>query len=240
MILAVFSDIHANLTALKACYAHLRNNCQEAKIIILGDYIDYGPRPNEVIEFIQSMKPEVVLCGNHERAIFYDESMYFSTSRGVESVMYTKSILNQQSCDFLQQHLEGKYVFITETKKILFIHGELSNVFWGKMPYTEMQNNNNYKEFDFVISGHTHVPHLVEMLYPNVNALLREQTKTIFINPGSIGQPRNHCKHAQYVLLDTETEEVFFFKIPYNIMQEQSYFNHKQDIFYKERLTHGI
>ncbi len=239
MKLAVFSDIHANLTALEACYTHLQSSCAQAKIIILGDYIDYGPRPNEVISFIMSIKPEVTLCGNHERAMHHDESSHFSTHRGVESALHTKSILSKESNEFLLQHTEGKIAYADVNKKILLVHGDLSNPFWGKMPYTEMQNSDSYKEFDYVISGHTHVPHLVEMLYADANAL-RGKKKTVFINPGSVGQPRNYCSHAQYSLLDTEMEEVFFHKVPYDVAQEQSCFSHSQDIFYKERLTHGI
>ena len=45
--------------------------------------------------------------------------------------------------------------------------------------------------------------------------------KVIFINPGSVGQPRNLNPMAQYAILDMETERVAFEKVKYNIEEEQ-------------------
>ena len=45
----ILSDIHANLTALNAVLDHARANYKDYTIIILGDIVNYGMRPNEVI-----------------------------------------------------------------------------------------------------------------------------------------------------------------------------------------------
>ncbi len=70
--------------------------------------------------------------------------------------------------------------------------------------------------------------------------MLFRSKKTIFINPGSIGQPRNLNPMAQAAVLDFETEELHFFKAGYNITEEQKDFADSVDIFYKERLWYGI
>lgn len=244
MKLAIFSDIHANLTALQECFRHFKalqlQDNRDATVVILGDYVDYGPRPNETIQFIKTMNPKHVLRGNHENAIFNDESEHFSSARGVESVKYTQSLLNSESLEFMKKHAEGKIEFQDEVgKKILLVHGDPSNTLWGKMPGSEMRKE-FFKSFDVVISGHTHFPHFREMFYEVDLPKMRNKKKTIFINPGSVGQPRNHCPHAQYVVFDTQTEEVFFFKVPYDIQAEQKLFSNQVDAFYRDRLELGI
>ena len=45
----------------------------------------------------------------------------------------------------------------------------------------------------------------------------RNIKKMVFINPGFVGQPRNLNPMAQAVLLNTETEEISFIKVSYDI-----------------------
>ena len=61
----------------------------------------------------------------------------------------------------------------------------------------------------------------------------RFKKKTVFLNPGSVGQPRNHNSAAQFAILDSETEEIHFVKVEYDIEKEQSLYNGEIDDFYK-------
>ena len=63
--------------------------------------------------------------------------------------------------------------------------------------------------------------------------------KVVFINPGSVGQPRNHNPKAQYAILDTE-KGVSLISVPYDVKFEQSLYNDQVDPFYSERLTNGV
>lgn len=241
MRLAVFADIHANLSALSACFEHFASRrSSDARIAILGDYIDYGPRPNETIEFIQGMKPDYVLQGNHESAMLRDESPHFSTERGLAASRYTRTQLNTQSMAFIEEFVKTSLVVEDESgRRLLLVHGDLSDERWGSMPRQEMENE-RYQAFDFVISGHTHVPHLHESYFSYPRPKTRNTRKTVFLNPGSVGQPRNHCRHAQYLTLDTATEEYGFHKVPYDIDHEQGLFPVEIDPFYRDRLSAGI
>ena len=60
------------------------------------------------------------------------------------------------------------------------------------------------------------------------------------MNPGSVGQPRNHNSAAQFAILDSETEEIHFVKVEYDIEKEQSLYNGEIDDFYKNRLKEGV
>ena len=46
----VLSDIHANLSALKAVIRDFKEKYKPDGIFLLGDMVNYGMRPNEVIQ----------------------------------------------------------------------------------------------------------------------------------------------------------------------------------------------
>ena len=72
MRLVVLSDIHANVTAFEAVLADIKMPGHGDAIAILGDLVNYGPRPNEVIDMVEAVSlPLIVnLWGNHEYSIF--------------------------------------------------------------------------------------------------------------------------------------------------------------------------
>jgi diadenosine tetraphosphatase ApaH/serine/threonine PP2A family protein phosphatase len=41
------------------------------------------------------------------------------------------------------------------------------------------------------------------------------------INPGSVGQPRDGDPRAAYVLFDSDTREVAYCRVPYDVMSAQ-------------------
>lgn len=65
--IAFISDIHSNLTALKAVLEDIENNNVDY-IVCLGDIVGKGPRPNECINLIRE-KCKYVIRGNLEVSI---------------------------------------------------------------------------------------------------------------------------------------------------------------------------
>lgn len=235
MYVAVISDIHANLTALKAVLLDINKRYGKNIFIInLGDCIDYGMRPNETIEILANLKNIIVnIQGNHERALCGFELDRFSSERGYNANCYTKSILNSNSKDFLNK-MGKKYVELELYKqKILCIHGDLNDIYWGKMNDDEIKKQ-EYEKYNYIFSGHTHIPSLRNVI--NKNKLHR----TIFINPGSVGQPRNLNPCAQYCIINLKNSEVFFNSVRYDINLEQSFYKGEIDEYYKNRLVNGI
>ena len=68
----------------------------------------------------------------------------------------------------------------------------------------------------------------------------RNEKKTIFANPGSVGQPRNHNPKAQYLYMDLEAMTFTFQTVDYDIKTEQNLYPTEIDSFYKERLSIGV
>lgn len=244
MRLILLSDIHANVTAFKAVIADISTVGKVDGYAIMGDLVNYGPRPNEVIEYVQKLdKPLLVnLWGNHEYSIFGGSLDRFSTDRGRAVLQYTTSILTVDSLHFINQKMDHdglKKCFI-QGKSILFMHGNLDDSYWGKFGIDQMKDK-RYSDCDYVISGHSHVPHYVEYFYPAEDVKYRNKKRTVFINPGSVGQPRNHNPFAQYGILDLQSGNYEHRCVWYDIEEEKKRFDDSLvDSFYKERLVIGV
>lgn len=65
MIVAIFSDVHGNLPALKAFESETRGRVDH--YINLGDTVGYGPWPNECVEIVHDLCEWRRIEGNHER-----------------------------------------------------------------------------------------------------------------------------------------------------------------------------
>src|SRR5687768_4564860 len=99
MELVVLSDIHANLSAFQAVLDHaLAAYGDDVHYVQLGDVVDYGPRPNEVVRELQrphlSARLVANLAGNHEAALFRNGFDRFSSRRGLAALDHTRSQLD--------------------------------------------------------------------------------------------------------------------------------------------------
>ena len=241
--IVLLSDIHANVAALQAVLKDIECIGEFDDYALLGDFVNYGPRPNEAIEIAKKLsKPLLVnLWGNHEYSIFGGSLDRFATDRGRAVLKYTNTILTDESRDYLDNCMNHKGMEEKEIdgKRILFMHGNLDDPYWGKFGIDKM-NDVRYAKYDYVISGHSHVPHYVEHFFASDNAEYRNKKRTIFINPGSVGQPRNHNPYAQYGILDLKTNNYEHRCVWYDVEAEQKLFSDSVDSFYKTRLTLGI
>jgi len=68
--IAVFSDVHANLPALEAVLQAI-DSLKPDMVLCLGDLVDFAPWPNGVIEVVRS-RGICTLMGNHDERIAFD------------------------------------------------------------------------------------------------------------------------------------------------------------------------
>ena len=235
MKVCVLSDIHANLTALRAVVAHCREKHGELPIIHLGDVIDYCMRPNETIRELRQLQPRMLanIRGNHEMAFFGVEAERFSSPRGRAANEFTKQMIGADCLSFIERMTIGVKELTLDGRRIMCVHGDASDLYWGKMKCEEMSGT-AYVGMDFVLSGHTHVPHLKYVCDKNTGR------RTVFVNPGSVGQPRNCNPHAQYAVVDLESAAVSFESVAYDVKFEQSLFTEALHPYYRDRLERGI
>ena len=240
--IAILSDIHGNLQALKEVINDLSSYDVDS-IVLLGDLIDYGMQSNESVELIRKEFSSKIICniwGNHEKAILTEDFDHFSSQRGVESAKFTALQLNDEVKDYLNDDLihEGKLEFELDNMNALAIHGSLLDNYWKAIFPDNL--NGDYCDYDIVFSGHSHYPHVFQKFYEVDNPDMRDKKSVLFINPGSVGQPRNHNPNAQYAILDTETMGVELRAVEYPVDEAMDLYDGSIDEFYQTRLKNGI
>ena len=242
MKLLVLSDIHGNLTALDAVLDDAYSLGAPDAVALLGDAIDYGMRSNEVIERIEALDLPVVcsLWGNHEKAICEENYERFSSQRGVASAQHTRSILSEHAFEWLQQipGKEGHAAFEFASKRMCAFHGSIEDPFWKAIDPATVDPE-HYARWDIVFSGHNHVPHCFTKFIKVDDPAHRDKRAIVFVNPGSVGQPRNHSNKAHYAYWDSD-DGVFLRSVAYDYAFEQSLFDNSVDAFYRDRLETGV
>lgn len=242
MQVLLLSDLHANLPALERVLAGAQKDYVIDACILLGDLIDYGLRSNEVVERISALPWPVLvnIRGNHEQAILTGDDFRFSSERGRRCAQYTKSTLSEQTLWYLQNEMAaaGQQAFELDGKQCLAVHGSLPDPFWKSI--APGQQLDDYRAYDYVFSGHSHRPHCFEVFFSAEDPIRRGQKKTVFLNPGSVGQPRNLNPCAQFAVLDTVTGAVQMQAVPYEIEKAQADYHGQVDDFYRSRLEYGV
>src|ERR1019366_8103908 len=85
-MIAILSDVHANLEALTAVYDDLTRR-DIKRVFFLGDIVGYGPNPAEVLNFIKHF--EFCLLGNHDEACLKGPTKGFNPS-AAKSAWWTR------------------------------------------------------------------------------------------------------------------------------------------------------
>lgn len=241
MKMLVLSDIHGNLSALQSVLKRTESYHIDV-CILLGDLIDYGMHSNEVLQDLRRLSYPCLcsIWGNHEYAICTQDYSCFTSRRGQLCAQYTQTQLDESAWKYLGNEMSqtGEKEFLLDGKRCLAVHGGPDDPFWGKIiPGMELEA---YQAYDYVFSGHSHIPHHFELFFTVNDPKRRNQKKTVFINPGSVGQPRNLCPLAQFVIVDTATGEIAQLGVPYDIAREQAAYTGQVDDFYRERLAYGV
>ena len=239
---AIISDIHGNMYALQRVADDMAGFDVDG-IILLGDLIDYGMQSNEVVSFIHSNWSDKVICniwGNHERAILTGDYDRFSSERGVKCAEHTASLLSDDTRRYLDEELvhEGILELTLGGKKVLAVHGSLDDRYWRPVSVDDLRGD--YSEYDIVLSGHSHYSHVFSHFYNADDPSRRNKHAVLFINPGSVGQPRNHNPAAQYVIFDEKTMSVNLRAVPYDVDKAMALYDGNVDDFYRTRLLTGV
>ncbi len=242
MQLLILSDVHGNLSALDAVLADAAHRFEPEGIVLLGDVIDYGMRSSEVVARLQGLSLPLVasVWGNHEKAILEADFSHFSSQRGEECARHTAVELEDSAKKWLRSAMEisGSFVFTWGGKRVLMVHGSLDDPFWGTIAPTSFDVT-DYADYDVVLSGHSHVPHVFTAFAPMDDPAMRNKKAIVFLNPGSVGQPRDHDPRASYLVWDTE-HGFSLNSVEYDVVQEQALYDGTVDDFYRDRLVLGV
>lgn len=219
MRIAVISDIHGNLLALKAVLRDLAHR-QVDMIVNLGDSLSGPLQPSETAVFLMG-QPWVQLAGNHERQL-----LDFSPARLGPSDQYAHSQLNSKVFEWMA-NLRPAHAF---NEEVFLCHGTpRSDVEYfletveargvrAATPY-EIEERLGPLPATVVLCGHTHLPRLV-----------RSRTGQLLVNPGSVGLQayqddnpthhviENHSPDARYAIVEKQgsTWQAQLLAVPYD------------------------
>lgn len=242
----ILSDIHGNVSAFDAVLEECRNECFVG-VILLGDCIDYGMRSNEIIQKLIKLEETnwkdrymVNIWGNHEKLVIDKDLDRLSSERGRAMARYTARHLMTQSMDYIRTEMNqnGIQEFKIGSLQCLAVHGSLEDYYWKSIEPGNLRGE--YSSYDMVFSGHSHYSHCFTCFYPINYPEMRNKKAVTFINPGSVGQPRNQNPCAQYAVLSLPSRRVDLRAVKYDVACEQNLFPDEIDVFYKTRLTRGV
>lgn len=221
MRVLVFSDIHSNLTALEAVLAAAGN---VDAYWCLGDLVGYGPDPNECIALVRNLPNLVCVRGNHDAATLGEVDQNTFNHEASLAITWTKRNLNAESQEFLLSLPERMLM-----DDITLVHGSPRNPVWDYI-MDAMTAERMFQFFDtrICLVGHTHVPAIwkeSESESPRGLVLDYQKTKILtksILNPGSVGQPRDHDPRAAFAIFDPQESLWELRRVPYKISEVQS------------------
>lgn len=227
--IALISDPHANIHALRSVAAHLETQRWD-HLICLGDLVGYNATPLDCIDWIKN-RCDIVVTGNHDRdvAVSADDDGTSSSAR------HTQAWTRKQLRDDHRTWLAGLNPIHVEAEAFVAVHGCFINKTHvnGYVTSTMIGRNlaavaanDNWPKLAFC--GHTHQPMIAwikgekefefkpqgVMTYPS-------DADAVLVNPGSIGQPRDGDPRAAYAIVDLQERTVEVHRVEYDIRAAQ-------------------
>jgi len=222
VLLALFSDIHANRPAFTACLEAARARRAE-RFICLGDIVGYGADPEWSVETVMELVAQggLVVRGNHDNAVVStSESMNADAQAAIE---WTRGRLSAAQRQFL-----AELPMSVDDEDRLYVHSEASSpTRWRYVQSAaDAARSMIATTAQVTFCGHIHRPALYSLsatakmtsFIPTSNApvqLLRGRQWLAVA--GSVGQPRDGDPAASFLTFDTRTREVTYCRVPYDV-----------------------
>jgi diadenosine tetraphosphatase ApaH/serine/threonine PP2A family protein phosphatase len=221
MKIAVLSDIHGNLEALRACLAHAAR--QGAGMhVFLGDLVGYGADPVACLGLLAdyAAKGALLVKGNHDEAALGGlcENM---NAVAREATYWTRAQLGSAEREFL-----AALPFTARRDDLFFVHASADTP--GNWEYiaSSLQAARCMRASQAAVTFAGHVHH--QLLYfatrggvcafkpfPGVGIPLAGRRRWLAI-AGSVGQPRDGDNSAAYALFEDGERMLTYFRVPYD------------------------
>jgi len=221
LLYAVVSDIHGNYPALQQVDADARAQAQrlgcELRFICLGDVVDYGPFPNECMDWVVQTGPHITLQGNHDAEAI--RPPLAETKRvGMQwfPITYWTRCTLAATHRLVVEQWRGTATGNNGLGEFLFFHGDptggddyIRECSAAKRYFPYLHSGRRYGLF-----GHTHFQTLFvkdatvvgcdgrfaqpeaslsdSSYSATVNTWMPWPQRPALVNPGSVGQPRHH------------------------------------------------
>ena len=243
----VLSDIHSNVEALEACIQRAKQAGYDG-VLCCGDLVGYGPNPIEAIDIMRSLNA-LTIRGNHDRvAAGLDEAAQFNP-HARRAIYWTRAILPDSYRDYLASLPVGPWD-INEAAQL--VHGAITDE--DDYIFTEADADENLPlaEKHLTFFGHSHFPVVfsadgagnsvvaTSYEFDEFIAVKCGGDKKLFVNPGSVGQPRDGDPRASFAIWDQDRARIEFYRVEYDLGVTQQKMREAQlPAYLIERLAHG-
>lgn len=180
--IAIISDIHGNLEALKSVLDDIKER-NINRIFCLGDIIAKGTHQQECVDLVKE-NCEVILRGNCDEYFTSNIDLLTKTQSEVDRIIWNKNKLNEETRKYLSNlpycyefYMSGRFV------RLVHAHPEKIDKFAGNIDkidrlyelFLPSSNTISDKKADILIYGHIHTQY-VQKIY-----------NRMIINIGSVG-----------------------------------------------------
>ncbi len=217
MLYALISDIHANIEALDAVFEEIDERGVDC-VVCLGDVVGYNAMPNECIEKLAERDVQAIL-GNHDAVGCGVEEPWGFNPVALTAAVWTREKLSEVSLEWLRGLPDalnyGPFVAVHGAPKnhntyIFSWEDILPHVY-----FTDEQNCN------ICFMGHTHTPAVFStdgaIPLGKEQQTVLERDHVYFINPGSVGQPRDDDVRASFGLFDADSMTFELARVEYDV-----------------------
>ncbi|WP_439487863.1 metallophosphoesterase family protein [Algoriphagus sp.] len=178
MKIAFFSDVHANLPALKVVLNDIEREKPDG-VFCLGDLVGYHIWPEEVVSQVRKLGVPT-LMGNHE------EGLQLNPEIGTNGAI-TLSLISLETKNYLLElprELNTSYELDGKKMNLWMVHGSpkaIDDYMTEDYPEQEVLSMMRERNADILLCGHTHKP---------FHRVIQDGDKLRHvINLGSVGKP---------------------------------------------------
>lgn len=222
----IVSDIHANWHALEAVLEASAGAYDQ--IVCCGDLVGYCADPNPVVEWARTNVANIIR-GNHDKACAgIDDLEWFNPVARVSAV-WTMQNLTEENAAYLRHMRAGPM----PVNGYQILHGSPADEDEYLVAPAEVAGVRPLLIGRLSFFGHTHVQggfllvrHSV-LKIPKTPPGLDQQTLAFepdvqyLVNPGSVGQPRDGDPRAAFILYDSESDELNYRRVAYDVAGAQ-------------------
>lgn len=221
---AVFSDVHANYEALKSSIKEMEK-LDVGAYIFCGDLIGYGPQPAECAAEIRKLKNAHIVLGNHDAALIGKIDIKWFNDAAARAIEYSARALDGETLSWLASLPER-----IDTADFTMVHGTPRNTLKEYLlSESQFFDNLEYVSNPVCFIGHSHMPmyfslreggHVFSDFIKPLEKILINSQKC-FINPGSIGQPRDGNPLSSFGVYDSEKKTFELIRVKYDVLTVQ-------------------
>jgi putative phosphoesterase len=218
MRIAIMSDVHGNCVAFDAALADLRQRPAD-RVVCLGDMVQGGPQPTEVLARLRQLACPVVL-GNADAWVLGGETAEGEPAEHMRAIReWSLAQLSAGDRTFVEAFQPTVELPLEGDQTLLCFHGSphsYDDVILPDTPEEEFRRLLAPFAPAVLAGGHTHTQ------------MIRRLGDTLFFNPGSVGvavdqrQPRERMRvdpWAEYAILSAEDGRLGleFRRIPFDV-----------------------